>query len=113
MSILINKDTRLIVQGITGRDGSFHAAKMKEYGTNVVGGTSPGKGGQEVDGIPVFNTVREAVEATNANTSIIFVPAPFAKDAMLEAADAGIKLIIASQRASLSWMLSLPSAISR
>ncbi len=75
MSILINKDTRLIVQGITGRDGSFHAAKMKEYGTNVVGGTSPGKGGQEVDGIPVFNTVREAVEATNANTSIIFVPA--------------------------------------
>ena len=94
MSILINKDTRLIVQGITGRDGSFHAAKMKEYGTNVVGGTSPGKGGQEVDGIPVFNTVREAVEATKANTSIIFVPAPFAKDAMLEAADAGIKLII-------------------
>lgn len=94
MSILINKDTRLIVQGITGRDGSFHAAKMKEYGTNVVGGTSPGKGGQEVDGIPVFNTVREAVEATKADTSIIFVPAPFAKDAMLEAADVGIKLII-------------------
>ena len=75
MSILINKDTRLIVQGITGRDGSFHAAKMKEYGTNVVGGTSPGKGGQEVDGIPVFNTVKEAVDATQANTSIIFVPA--------------------------------------
>lgn len=100
MSILINKDTRLIVQGITGRDGSFHAAKMKEYGTNVVGGTSPGKGGQEVDGIPVFNTVREAVEATKANTSIIFVPAPFAKDAMLEAADAGIKLIIALRRVS-------------
>ena len=94
MSILINKDTRLIVQGITGRDGSFHATKMKEYGTNVVGGTSPGKAGQEVAGIPVFNTVREAVEATNANTSVIFVPAAFAKDAMLEAADAGIKLII-------------------
>ena len=90
MSILINKDTRLIVQGITGRDGSFHATKMKEYGTNVVGGTSPGKAGQEVAGIPVFN----AVEATNANTSVIFVPAAFAKDAMLEAADAGIKLII-------------------
>lgn len=94
MSILINKDTRLIVQGITGRDGSFHATKMKEYGTNVVGGTSPGKDGQEVAGIPVFNTVRDAVEATNANTSVIFVPAAFAKDAMLEAADAGIKLII-------------------
>ena len=94
MSILINKDTRLIVQGITGRDGSFHATKMKEYGTNVVGGTSPGKAGQEVAGIPVFNTVRNAVEATNANTSVIFVPAAFAKDAMLEAADAGIKLII-------------------
>ena len=94
MSILINKDTRLIVQGITGRDGSFHATRMKEYGTNVVGGTSPGKAGQEVAGIPVFNTVRDAVEATNANTSVIFVPAAFAKDAMLEAADAGIKLII-------------------
>lgn len=94
MSILINKDTRLIVQGITGRDGSFHATKMKEYGTNVVGGTSPGKAGEEVAGIPVFNTVCDAVEATNANTSVIFVPAAFAKDAMLEAADAGIKLII-------------------
>lgn len=94
MSILINKDTRLIVQGITGRDGAFHATKMKEYGTNVVGGTSPGKAGQEVAGIPVFNTVKDAVKATNANTSVIFVPAAFAKDAMLEAADSGIKLII-------------------
>lgn len=94
MSILINKDTRLIVQGITGRDGGFHAKKMKKYGTNVVGGTSPGKAGQDVDGIPVFNTVKDAVAATNANTSVIFVPAPFAKDAMLEAADAGLKLII-------------------
>ena len=94
MSILINKNTRLIVQGITGRDGSFHATKRKAYGTNVVGGTSPGKAGQNVEGIPVFNTVKDAVEATNANTSVIFVPAAFAKDAMLEAADAGIKLII-------------------
>ena len=94
MSIVINKDTRLIVQGITGRDGAFHATKMKEYGTNVVGGTSPGKAGQEVAGIPVFNTVKDAVKATNANTSVIFVPAAFAKDAMLEAADSGIKLII-------------------
>lgn len=94
MSILINKDTKVIVQGITGRDGSFHAAKMKEYGTQVVGGTSPGKGGQQVDGIPVFNTVKDAVEATGANTSIIFVPAPFAKDAMLEAIDGGVKLVV-------------------
>ncbi len=94
MSILINKDTKLIVQGITGRDGSFHASKMKEYGTNVVGGTSPGKAGQQVDGIPVFNTVKDAVAATGANTSIIFVPAPFAKDAMLEAIDGGIKLLV-------------------
>ena len=94
MSILINKDTKVIVQGITGRDGSFHAAKMKEYGTQVVGGTSPGKGGQEVDGIPVFNTVKDAVAATGADTSIIFVPAPFAKDAMLEAIDSGIQLVV-------------------
>jgi succinyl-CoA synthetase alpha subunit len=94
MAILINKDTKLIVQGITGRDGSFHASKMKEYGTNVVGGTSPGKAGQKVDGIPVFNTVKDAVAATGANTSIIFVPAPFAKDAMLEAIDGGIKLLV-------------------
>lgn len=94
MSVLIDKDTKVIVQGITGRDGSFHAAKMKEYGTQVVGGTSPGKGGQEVNGIPVFNTVKEAVKATGANTSIIFVPAPFAKDAMLEAIDGGIKLVV-------------------
>lgn len=94
MSILINKDTKVIVQGITGRDGSFHAAKMKEYGTQVVGGTSPGKAGQEVAGIPVFNTVKDAVAATGANTSIIFVPAPFAKDAMLEAIDGGVKLVV-------------------
>jgi succinyl-CoA synthetase alpha subunit len=94
MSILVNKDSKVIVQGITGRDGSFHASKMKAYGTNVVGGTSPGKAGQTVDGIPVFNTVKDAVKATGADTSIIFVPAAFAKDAMLEAADGGIKLIV-------------------
>lgn len=94
MSILINKQSRLIVQGITGRDGGFHASKMKAYGTNVVGGTSPGKGGELADGIPVFNTVRDAVKETAADTSVIFVPAPFAKDAMMEAADAGIKLIV-------------------
>ena len=94
MSILINKQSRLIVQGITGRDGGFHASKMKGYGTNVVGGTSPGKGGELADGIPVFNTVRDAVKETAADTSVIFVPAPFAKDAMMEAADAGIKLVV-------------------
>lgn len=95
MSILVNKNTKLIVQGITGRDGSFHAGKMKAYGTNVVGGVSPGKGGQTVDDIPVFNTVEQAVKATGANTSIIFVPAPLAADAILEASEAGIELVIA------------------
>lgn len=94
MSILINESTRLIVQGITGRDGQFHALKMKAYGTNIVGGTSPGKGGTFINGIPVFNTMYEAVELTNANTSVIFVPARFAADAIMEAADAGIKLIV-------------------
>ncbi len=95
MSILINKNTKLIVQGATGRDGSFHALRMKRYGTKVVGGSSPGKGGSKLEDIPIFNTVQEAVEQTGANTSVIFVPAPFAKDAIMEAADGGIKLIIA------------------
>ncbi|MDD2328448.1 MAG: succinate--CoA ligase subunit alpha [bacterium] len=94
MSILIDKKSRLVVQGITGRDGGFHASKMKAYGTNIVGGTSPGKAGELVDNIPVFNTVRDVVKETEADTSVIFVPAPFAKDAMMEAADAGIKLIV-------------------
>lgn len=94
MSILINKDTRLVVQGITGRDGGFHAAKMEEYGTNVVAGTSPGKGGQHALGIPVFNSVADAVNQEGANTSVIFVPAPFVKDAIMEAADSGVSLII-------------------
>ena len=95
MSILVNKDTKLVVQGITGRDGKFHTGKMKEYGTNVVAGVSPGKEGETLDGIPVFNTVAHAVKATGANTSIIFVPAAFAADAILEASDAGIALVIA------------------
>ena len=95
MSILVDKNTKLIVQGITGRDGSFHARKMKEYGTNVVGGVSPGKGGQYMDGIPVFNTMEEAVKTTGGNTSILFVPAPLAADAILEASEAGIALVIA------------------
>ncbi|HFE65866.1 MAG TPA: succinate--CoA ligase subunit alpha [Chloroflexi bacterium] len=98
MSILVNKDTRLLVQGITGREGSFHTTQMMEYGTNVVGGVTPGKGGQwfEAAGqrVPVFDTVKMAKEATGANTSLIFVPARFAVDAIYEAADAGIELIV-------------------
>lgn len=94
MSILINKETKVIVQGITGRDGAFHTSKMKDYGTNIVGGISPGKGGSDVGGIPVFNTMEEAVTATGANTSVIFVPAPFAGDAILEASYAGVELVI-------------------
>jgi succinyl-CoA synthetase alpha subunit len=95
MSILINKNTKLVVQGITGRDGGFHTEKMKAYGTNVVAGVSPGKEGTHVNGIPVFNTVANAVKETGANTSIIFVPAAFAADAIAEASEAGIKLVIA------------------
>ena len=94
MSILINKNTKLLVQGITGRDGGFHTQKMIDYGTNIVGGVSPGKGGQSVHGVPVFNTVADAIKATGANTSVIFVPAPYAADVALEASEAGIELVI-------------------
>jgi succinyl-CoA synthetase alpha subunit len=95
MSILIDNDTRLCVSGITGREGTFHATNNKRYGTNVVSGVTPGKGGQDVDGIPVFNTFHEAVEETGANTAMVFVPARFAADSVLEAADAGIPTIVA------------------
>lgn len=94
MSILVNKSTRVVVQGITGKEGSFHATQCKAYGTQVVAGVTPGKGGQEVEGIPVFNTVREAVQRTGCETSLIFVPAAFGGDAILEAADGGIRLIV-------------------
>ncbi|MGH8015876.1 MAG: succinate--CoA ligase subunit alpha, partial [Candidatus Zixiibacteriota bacterium] len=94
MSIFIDKNTRLIVQGITGRDGSFHAEQMKKYGTKVVGGVTPGKGGSKVAGIPVFNTMEEAEAATKANTSVIYVPPQFAADSVYEAVAAGIKLVI-------------------
>ena len=94
MSILLDSTTRVIVQGITGREGSFHTEQMQSLGTNVVGGTSPGKGGTTQLGVPVFNTVADAVEATGANGSGIFVPAPFAADAIMEAAAAGITLIV-------------------
>src|SRR5256714_14494185 len=95
MSILINEKTRLIVQGFTGREGTFHAQQMIEYGTNLVGGVTPGKGGTTHLGVPVFNTVKEAVEETRADASVIFVPAPFGADAILEAVDAGMALIVA------------------
>ena len=95
MSILVDKDTRVVVQGITGKAGLFHAQQCREYGTPIVGGVTPGKGGTEVDGFPVFNTVSEAVKETDANTALVFVPPPFCADAIMEAADAGIKLIIA------------------
>lgn len=95
MSILINKNTKLVVQGITGRDGRFHAGKMRDYGTNVVAGVSPGKEGDKIDGVPVFNSVAAAVKATGANVSIIFVPAAFAADAIMEASEAGIELVVA------------------
>jgi succinyl-CoA synthetase alpha subunit len=94
VSILIDKNTRLIVQGITGRDGAFHAEQMVKYGTRVVAGVTPGKGGSSVHGVPVFDSVAEAVQATRANASVIYVPAAFASDAIHEAADAGIALIV-------------------
>ncbi len=94
MSILVDKNTRLVVQGMTGKEGSFHTAQCVAYGTNVVAGVTPGKGGQDVDGTPVFNTVRDAVDSTGANASLIFVPAPFAADAVMESAASGIPLIV-------------------
>jgi len=94
MSILIKENTRLIVQGITGREGSYHASLMKKYGTKVVAGVTPGKGGQEIEEVPVFNSVYEAVKSTDANASILFVPPRFTKDGILEAIDCGIKLIV-------------------
>ncbi len=94
MSVLVNKDSKIIVQGFTGGEGTFHASQMIDYGTNVIGGVTPGKGGQTHLGKPVFNTVKEAVDKADADTSIIFVPPAFAADAMMEAAEAGIKTII-------------------
>jgi succinyl-CoA synthetase alpha subunit len=94
VSVFINKDTKVIVQGITGSTALFHTKQMIEYGTKIVGGTTPGKGGQEVEGVPVFNTVKAAVEATGANASVIYVPAPFAADAIIEAVDAELDLVI-------------------
>jgi succinyl-CoA synthetase alpha subunit len=94
MSVLVNKDSKVVVQGFTGSEGTFHASQMIEYGTNVVGGVTPGKGGQEHLGKPVFNTVKDAVDKAGANVSVIFVPPAFAADAIMEAAEAGIKVIV-------------------
>src|SRR5207244_4355642 len=94
VSILVGNETKLVVSGLTGREGSFHGLNNKRYGTDVVAGMTPGKGGSDVEGIPIFNTVHDAVEQTGANTSMIFVPPRFAADSILEAADAGIRLII-------------------
>jgi succinyl-CoA synthetase alpha subunit len=94
VSIFVNKDTKLLVQGITGKEGQFHTRACVEYGTNVVAGVTPGKGGQKMDDVPVFNTVRQAVKETGANASMIFVPPPFAADAIMEATDAEVPLII-------------------
>jgi succinyl-CoA synthetase alpha subunit len=95
MAVLVGKQTRLLVQGITGKEGTFHTQQSKEYGTNVVAGVTPGKGGQSHEGVPVFDTVAAAVEKTGANATVIFVPPPFAADAVLEAADASVPLIVA------------------
>jgi len=94
MSIWVNADTKVVVQGITGKEGQFHTEKCIEYGTKIVAGVTPGKGGQETLGVPVFNTVEDAVKETGANASLIFVPPPFAADAVLEAADAGIEVVV-------------------
>src|ERR671934_597747 len=94
MSILIDKSTRVLVQGLTGREGTFHAKACAEYGTRVVGGVTPGKGGTKHEGWPIFDTVHDAVKETGANASVIFVPPPFAADAVMEAADAGLALAV-------------------
>ena len=95
MSVLVDKNTKVIVQGFTGTQGTFHAEQMLEYGTKVVGGVTPGKGGTQHLGLPVFDTVAQAVEETGADASVIYVPPPFAADAILEAADAGVRVIVA------------------
>jgi succinyl-CoA synthetase alpha subunit len=94
MAILVNQETKLVVQGLTGREGSFHGLRNREYGTDLVAGVTPGKGGQDVDGVPIFNTLHTAVAETGANTSMVFVPPPFAADAIYESADAEIETII-------------------
>src|SRR5204862_6330319 len=107
MAIVVDSDTRLVVQGLTGSEGRFHGLRNRAYGTNVVAGVTPGKGGQDVEGVPVFDTVAEAVSEAGANTSLVFVPARFAVDAVYEAVDAGIGTVIAiTEHVPASEMLS-------
>lgn len=114
MSILLNKETRVVVQGITGREGSFHTKQMIEYGTSVVAGVTPGKGGQSEHGVPVFNSVREAANETGATASLIYVPARFAPEAIIEAADAGMELIVCiTEHIPVMDMLSVRSYIDK
>src|SRR5215470_12154587 len=94
MSVLVNRDTRVLTQGITGSTGQFHTRACKEYGTQMVAGVTPGKGGTDFEGIPIFDTAAQAVKATGANASVIYVPPPFAADAIMEASDAGIALVV-------------------
>src|SRR5438445_13326421 len=113
MSVLLGRDTRVLIQGL-GREGSFHAARMKDYGTAVVGATKPGKGGTTQDGIPLFDTVAQAVDATGANASIIFVPAPAAPDAILEALDAELDLVVViTEGIAVHEMLTVASVLER
>lgn len=114
MSILVDKNTRLMVQGITGREGSFHTKQMIDYGTNVVAGVTPGKGGHKEHNVPVFNSVREGVEQTGANVSVIYVPARFAPEAIIEAADAGVPLIVClTEHIPVMDMLSVRSYVDK
>lgn len=114
MSILVNKDSKIICQGITGKQGSFHTEQCIKYGTNIVGGVTPGKGGTEHLGVPVFNTTKDAVDATGADVSMIYVPAPFTADAILEAADAGIELIVCiTEGVPVLDMVKVKSALQR
>jgi succinyl-CoA synthetase alpha subunit len=114
MSILVNKDSKIICQGVTGKQGSFHTEQCIKYGTNIVGGVTPGKGGTEHLGVPVFNTTKDAVDATGADVSMIYVPAPFTADAILEAADAGIELIVCiTEGVPVLDMVKVKSALQR
>ena len=103
MAIWVNEETRLLVQGITGGEGRFHALGCREYGTNVVAGVTPGKGGQDVEGIPVYDSVAEARERHGCNATMIFVPPPFAADAIMEAAAAGIELVVCASPRAFRW----------
>src|SRR5947207_9104354 len=105
MSVLVDRNTRLVVQGITGKEGTFHTKQMVDYGTNVVGGVTPGKGGTRHEGIPVFNTVADAVKEAGANASVIYVPPAFAADAIMEAADAGVPVVVCITEAFPAWTM--------